>query len=159
MLVEEVQERIAQWRVEGKFEGKFQVQHHFFGYEGRCAAPSNFDADYAYSLGHAAAMLVAFDRTGYISAVQNLAGPAKRWRAAGVPLTSLMQMETRKGKLTPVIGKALVLTDREPFLTFAAARDRWAIEDEYLYPGAVQYFGPAEVCGSPTRSLLLEAGP
>jgi pyrophosphate--fructose-6-phosphate 1-phosphotransferase len=158
MLVEEVQERIAEWRAEGKFEGKFHVQHHFFGYEGRCAAPSNFDADYAYSLGHAAAMLVAFDRTGYISSVQNLAEPPERWKAAGVPLTSLMQMEIRKGKLTPVIGKALVRTDREPFLSFAAMRDRWAIEDEYLYPGAVQYFGPAHVCGSPTRSLLLEAG-
>jgi pyrophosphate--fructose-6-phosphate 1-phosphotransferase len=158
MLVEQVEERIAQWHVEGEFPGKFQVQHHFFGYEGRCAAPSNFDADYAYSLGHAAAMLVAYDRTGYIGAVQNLAQPPERWRAAGVPLTSLMQMESRKGRLTPVIGKALVMTDREPFLTFAAARDRWAIEDDYLYPGAVQYFGPAEVCGRPTQSLLLEAG-
>jgi pyrophosphate--fructose-6-phosphate 1-phosphotransferase len=158
MLVEEVQERIAELQAEDKFQGKFQVQHHFFGYEGRCAAPSNFDADYAYSLGRTAALLVALDKTGYISCIRNLAAPPGQWKAAGVPLTSLMQMETRKGRLTPVIGKALVRTDRQPFLSFAAARERWEIEDDYLYPGAVQYFGPTEVCGYPTRSLLLEAG-
>jgi pyrophosphate--fructose-6-phosphate 1-phosphotransferase len=158
LLTEEVSERIAEWAVEGKFPGKFQVQHHFFGYEGRCAAPSNFDADYAYNLGHAAAWLVAFGKTGYIVAVQNLAAPPSQWKVAGIPLTSLMQMEMRKGKLAPVIGKALVQTGREPFLSFAAARERWATADDYLYPGAVQYFGPGEVCGRPTLSLLLEAG-
>jgi pyrophosphate--fructose-6-phosphate 1-phosphotransferase len=158
LLTEEVSERIAKWSVEDKFPGRFQVQHHFFGYEGRCSAPSNFDADYAYSLGFAAAYLVAFDKTGYISAVQNLAAPPSEWKAAGIPLTSLMQMEMRKGRLTPVIGKALVRTDEEPFLTFAAARDRWAAADEYLYPGAIQYFGPDQVCGRPSVSLQLEAG-
>jgi pyrophosphate--fructose-6-phosphate 1-phosphotransferase len=157
LLTEEVSERIAEWMVEEKFPGKFQVQHHFFGYEGRCAAPSNFDADYAYSLGHAAALLVAFGKTGYISAVQNLAAPPSEWTVAGIPLTSLMQMEMRKGELTPVIGKALVNTGGEPFSSFAAARVRWATADDYLYPGAVQYFGPTEVCGRPTLSLLLEA--
>jgi pyrophosphate--fructose-6-phosphate 1-phosphotransferase len=158
LLTEEVTERIAKWTVEDKFPGKFQVQHHFFGYEGRCSAPSNFDANYAYSLGYVAAYLVAFDKTGYISAVQNLAAPPTEWKAAGIPLTSLMQMEMRKGKPTPVIAKALVLTDREPFLTFAAARERWAAADEYLYPGAIQYFGPEEVCSRPSVSLRLEAG-
>jgi pyrophosphate--fructose-6-phosphate 1-phosphotransferase len=158
MLVEMVTEKIAQWQVEGKFSGKLQVQHHFFGYEGRSAAPSNFDADYTYSLGHLATALIAFGKTGYICAVQNLAAPAAEWRAAGVPLTSMLQMETRKGQPTPVIGKALVQTDSEPFLSFAAERKRWAIEDDYVYPGAIQYFGPDEICCKPTRSLLLEAG-
>jgi pyrophosphate--fructose-6-phosphate 1-phosphotransferase len=158
MLVEMVTEKIAQWQVEGKFSGKLQVQHHFFGYEGRSAAPSNFDADYTYSLGHLATALIAFGKTGYICAVQNLAAPAAEWRAAGVPLTSMLQMETRKGQPTPVIGKALVQTDSEPFLSFAAERKRWAIEDDYVYPGAIQYFGPDEICCKPTLSLLLEAG-
>jgi pyrophosphate--fructose-6-phosphate 1-phosphotransferase len=158
MLVEMVVEKIAQWKVEDRFRGRLQVQHHFFGYEGRCAAPSNFDANYTYSLGHLATALVAFGKSGYICAVQNLAAPPEEWSAAGVPLTSMLQMETRKGKNVPVIGKALVRTDAEPFLGFAAVRDRWAEEDDYCYPGAIQYFGPDEVCCRPTHSMLLEAG-
>jgi pyrophosphate--fructose-6-phosphate 1-phosphotransferase len=157
MLVEMVSEKIAEWRAEGKFQGKLQVQHHFFGYEGRCAAPSNFDADYTHCLGRLAATLIAFDKTGYICAVQNLAAPPAEWRAAGIPLTSMMQIETRKGRPTPVIGKALVRTDAEPFRTFAGARADWAVEDSYLYPGAIQYFGPEEVSGRPPLSLRLEA--
>jgi pyrophosphate--fructose-6-phosphate 1-phosphotransferase len=158
LLTEEVSERIAEWSVEGEFPGKFQVQHHFFGYEGRCAAPSNFDANYAYNLGWTAALLAAHGKTGYISAVQNLAAPPSQWKIAGIPLTSLMQMEMRKGKMTPVIGKALVQTGGRPFAAYASARDRWAGSDDYLYPGALQYFGPVEVCGRPTLSLQLEAG-
>ena len=138
--------------------GKFQVQQHFFGYEGRCAAPSNFDADYTYCLGHLAALLAAFGKTGYICAVQNLAAPPGEWRAAGVPLTSMMQMETRKGRPTPVIGKALVRTDQEPFRSYAAARERWAIEDDYLLPRG----DPVLRAGGNLREagalLLLEAG-
>jgi pyrophosphate--fructose-6-phosphate 1-phosphotransferase len=149
MLVEKVAERI---------DGKFRTQQHFFGYEGRSAAPSNFDADYTYTLGHVAAALVAFGRTGYICAVEQLHLSPDRWRAAGIPLTSLMQIEQRKGKPTPVIGKALVRTDGAPFREFAARREQWAVEDAYLYPGALQYFGPAEVCSRPTSTLLLESG-
>ena len=158
MLVENVEERIAQWTIEERFPGRFQVQHHFFGYEGRCSAPSNFDADYTYGLGRLATLLVAFGKTGYICALQNLASPPAEWSAAAIPLTSMMQMETRSGKPTPVIGKALVRTDGAPFRTLAEARDHWAVEDCYRYPGAVQYYGPDEVCKRPPMSLLLEAG-
>jgi pyrophosphate--fructose-6-phosphate 1-phosphotransferase len=158
MLVEMVTEKIAEWSVSGRFQGKLQVQRHFFGYEGRCSAPSNFDADYTYSLGHLAVLLAAAGRTGYICAVQNVAAPPAEWHAAAVPLTSMMQIETRKGRPTPVIGKALVRTDAEPFLSYASVRERWAIEDDYLYPGAIQYFGPEEISGRPAHSLLLEAG-
>lgn len=158
MLVENVEERIAQWTVEERFPGRFQVQHHFFGYEGRCSAPSNFDADYTYSLGRLAALTIAFDMTGYICALRNLAAPPAEWQPAAIPLTSMMQMETRKGKLTPVIGKALVRTGDGPFRAFAAARERWAIDDDYIYPGPLQYFGPDDVCNQPPLSLLLEAG-
>jgi pyrophosphate--fructose-6-phosphate 1-phosphotransferase len=158
MLVEKVVEQIAEWQVDNAFPGRFQVQEHFFGYEGRCAAPSNFDADYTYCLGHLAALLVAFEKTGYICGIGNLADLPSRWEPVGVPLTSMLQIEMRKGSPTPVIGKALVRTDAEPFLGFAAARERWAVEDDYLYPGAIQYFGPEDVCGLPPRSLMLEAG-
>jgi pyrophosphate--fructose-6-phosphate 1-phosphotransferase len=158
LLVELVAERLARAAAAGEYRGKLQVQHHFFGYEGRCAAPSDFDADYAYSLGCVAAALIAFDKTGYICAVQNLAAPTEQWRGAGVPLTSLMQLETRKGRPTPVIGKALVRLDGEPFGSFAAQRERWQLEDDYVFPGAIQYFGPPEVSGLPTLTTLLEQG-
>jgi pyrophosphate--fructose-6-phosphate 1-phosphotransferase len=158
MLVEMVTEKIAEWTVNERFSGKLQVQQHFFGYEGRCAAPSNFDADYTYCLGHLAVLLAAFRRTGYICAVQNMAAPPGEWRAAAVPLTSMLQMGTRKGRPTPVIGKALVKTDQEPFRSYANARERWATEDDYLFPGAIQYFGPEEISGRPAHGLLLEAG-
>ena len=158
LLVEQVGRRLGEWAAAGSFGGRFQVQTHFFGYEGRSAAPSNFDADYTYTLGHVAAALIAFERTGYLCAVRNLAAPPAEWRAAAVPLTSLMQLETRKGRAVPVIGKALVHTDGPPFRAFRERRAAWEIEDHYLYPGAMQYYGPPEVCGRPTLTLLLEQG-
>jgi pyrophosphate--fructose-6-phosphate 1-phosphotransferase len=158
MLVEQVEERIEEWKAKGKFPGRFQVQDHFFGYEGRSAAPSNFDADYTYALGHLAAALIAHGKTGYICAVQNLAAAPAEWTAAGVPLTSLMQMEVRKGRPTPVIGKALVRTDGRPFRKLREERARWEIEDHYVFPGAIQYFGDPEISGQPTLTLMLEHG-
>ena len=158
MLVEQVEERIDEWTAKGEFPGRFQVQDHFFGYEGRSAAPSNFDADYTYALGQLAATLIAFGKTGYICAVQNLVAEPGRWTAAGVPLTSLMQMEMRKGRPTPVIGKALVRTDGRPFRQFRTERARWEIEDDYVFPGAIQYFGTPEISGQPTLTLMLEHG-
>jgi pyrophosphate--fructose-6-phosphate 1-phosphotransferase len=149
LLAEKVRERIP---------GRFQCQHHFFGYEGRCAAPSNFDADYTYALGHVAAALIANRRTGYICAIGNLSASPESWQATGVPLVSLMQMETRKGKPTPVIAKALVRLDGQPFRSFAASRPDWEREDHFIFPGAIQYFGPPEVCDSRTRTLKLEYG-
>ena len=137
--------------------GKWQVQHHFFGYEGRCAAPTNFDADYTYALGSVAAALVAFGKSGYLAAVGDLAGRPEHRRALGVPLTSLMQIEERKGRPTPVIGKALVDLDGAPFAAFARAREAWAAADHYRYPGPIQYFGPDEVCGGVSETLALES--
>jgi pyrophosphate--fructose-6-phosphate 1-phosphotransferase len=158
MLVENITERIEEWQSKGEFQGKFQVQTHFFGYEGRCAAPSNFDADYTYALGNLAATLIAFGRTGYICAVQNLAESPDRWSASGVPLTSLMQMEKRKGRPTPVIGKALVDTGGRPLQSYRSVRNGWEMEDQYVYPGAIQYFGPPEISGQPALTLMLEHG-
>ena len=158
LLLEQVSERLAEWRAEGKFPGTFQYQHHFFGYEGRSLPPSNFDANYTYSLGTVAAALISLGRTGYICSVQNLVASPDDWQAVGVPLTSMMQTETRDGKAVPVIAKALVKTDAEPFLTFAADRSACEIEDAFLYPGPVQYFGPLEVSDRLTRTLMLEHG-
>jgi len=158
MLVEKVTERIGEMQARGEFAGRLQVQDHFFGYEGRCAAPSNFDAAYTYALGHLAAALIAFGKTGYMCAVQKLVAPPGEWHAAGVPLTSMMQIEDRKGRPTPVIGKALVHTEGRPFLELAARRSRWEIEDDFVFPGAIQYFGPREISGLPTMTLLLEHG-
>lgn len=158
LLVGQVSDRIDRWRSAGEFPGKLRVQRHFFGYEGRCAAPSDFDADYTYTLGRAAAVLAAHGRTGYICCVRNLAGPTDGWQVEGVPLASMMRMEPRRGKPTPVIGKALVRTDREPFSTFAASRERWELEDDYRYPGAIQYFGPPEVASAVNETLRLEHG-
>lgn len=138
--------------------GRFVVQGHFFGYEGRCAPPSDFDADYAYSLGRTAAILTAAGKTGYLCSIGNLAAAADRWTPRGIPLTSLMQIEQRKGRPTEVIRKALVRLDGEPFRAFAAARERWAIEDEYRYPGPIQYFGPCAVSSAITETLRLERG-
>jgi pyrophosphate--fructose-6-phosphate 1-phosphotransferase len=156
LLIRKVTERIRAWKAAGEFPGKFSVQGHFFGYEGRCAAPTDFDADYTYGLGRVAALLAAAGKTGYMSCVGNLTAPRDEWAAAGVPLTSLMQMETRKGRRAPVIAKALVRLDGAPFRAFAAERDRWVREDDYRYPGAIQYFGPPEVSGAITRTLRLE---
>ena len=156
LLSEMVATKLAQWKEEGKYVGKFAAQHHFFGYEGRCAAPSNFDADYCYSLGYTASMLIANGKTGYMSSVRNTTAPAEEWIAGGVPITMMMNMERRHGEMKPVIQKALVRLDGAPFKAFAAARESWAKETAYVYPGPIQYFGPTEVCDEPTKTLQLE---
>ena len=156
LLSEMVATKLASWKEAGKYVGKFAAQHHFFGYEGRCAAPSNFDADYCYSLGYTASMLIANGKTGYMSSVRNTTAPAAEWIAGGVPITMMMNMERRHGEMKPVIQKALVKLDGKPFLTFAAKRDQWALNTDYVYPGPIQYFGPTEVCDQPTKTLQLE---
>lgn len=157
LLAEMVGTRLAEWKKEGKYVGKFSTQVHFFGYEGRCAAPSNYDADYCYSLGYTASCLIASGKTGYMSSVRNTTAPAAQWIAGGVPITMMMNMEKRHGKMKPVIQKALVLLDGAPFKFFAANREDWADEKaSYIYPGPVQYYGPTEVCDLPTRTLQLE---
>lgn len=156
LLSDMVAVKLAEWKAEGKYQGKFSALHHFFGYEGRCAAPSNFDADYCYSLGYTASMLVANGKTGYMSSVRNTTAPAAEWIAGGVPITMMMNMERRHGEMKPVIQKALVKLDAAPFKAFAAQRDRWAIETAYVYPGPIQYFGPTEVCDQATKTLQLE---
>ena len=156
LLSEMVATKLAAWKEEGKYNGKFGAQHHFFGYEGRCAAPSNFDADYCYSLGYTASMLIANGKTGYMSSVRNTTAPAAEWIAGGVPITMMMNMERRHGEMKPVIQKALVKLDGAPFKKFAANREAWAKETAYVYPGPIQYFGPTEVCDEPTKTLQLE---
>jgi pyrophosphate--fructose-6-phosphate 1-phosphotransferase len=158
LLAEMVGVKLAAWKSEGKYVGKFATQHHFFGYEGRCAAPSNYDADYCYSLGYTASMLIVNGKTGYMSSVRNTTAPADEWIAGGVPITMMMNMERRHGEMKPVIQKALVKLDGAPFKAFAAQRDRWALETDYVYPGPIQYFGPSEVCDQPTKTLKLEQG-
>jgi pyrophosphate--fructose-6-phosphate 1-phosphotransferase len=158
LLMRRIAERVREWEAAGTFEGKFSAQGHFFGYEGRCAAPSDFDASYTYGLGRVAAALVAAGRTGNMACVGNVTAPPDEWTAGGVPLTSMMRMETRKGRRAPVIAKALVDLDGAPFRHFAARRESWAIEDDYRYPGAIQYFGPPEVSGAVTHTLRLERG-
>ena len=151
-----VAQRLERMKKEGKFNGKFAAQHHFFGYEGRCAAPSNYDADYCYALGTSAAQLIANGKTGYMAIVKNTTKPADQWIAGGVPITMMMNMEKRNGEMKPVIRKALVELDGKPFKTFAANRDKWAIDTCYIYPGPIQYWGPTEVCDKPTITLALE---
>ena len=151
-----VAQKLEKMKKEGKYTGKFAAQHHFFGYEGRCAAPSNFDADYCYALGTSAAQLIANGKTGYMAIVKNTTAPADQWIAGGVPITMMMNMEKRNGEMKPVIRKALVELDGAPFKTFAAQRDRWARETAYVYPGPIQYWGPTEVCDQPTKTLALE---
>jgi pyrophosphate--fructose-6-phosphate 1-phosphotransferase len=151
-----VSAKLEQWKKEGKFNGKFSAQHHFFGYEGRCAAPSNFDADYCYSLGFNASMLIAAGKTGYMSSIKNTNLPVDRWIAGGIPITMMMNMEKRNGEMKPVIRKALVELDGKPFKYFASQRDKWAKETSYVFPGPIQYFGPSEVCDQPTKTLTLE---
>ena len=148
--------KLDQWKKEGKYNGKFSAQHHFFGYEGRCAAPSNFDADYCYSLGFNASMLIAAGKTGYMSSIKNTNLPVDQWIAGGIPITMMMNMEKRNGEMKPVIKKALVELDGKPFKFFASQRDKWALETAYVFPGPIQYFGPAEVCDQPTKTLALE---
>ncbi len=156
LLSEMVAKKLDAWKAEGKFAGKFAAQHHFFGYEGRCAAPSNYDADYCYALGTSAAQLVANGKTGYMAIVKNTTAPAEEWIAGGVPITMMMNMERRHGEMKPVIRKALVRLDGAPFKTFAAHRDEWAKQTCFVYPGPIQYFGPTEVCDQPTITLRLE---
>ena len=148
--------KLEQWKKEGKYVGKFGTQHHFFGYEGRCAAPSNYDADYCYSLGYNASRLIANGKTGYMSVVRNTTAPAAEWIAGGVPITMMMNMEKRNGKMKPVIRKALVELDGAPFKFFASKRAEWAKKTAYVYPGPIQYWGPTEVCDQPTKTLQLE---
>ena len=156
LLSEMVAAKLEQWAKEGKFKGNFAAQHHFFGYEGRCAAPSNFDADYCYALGTSAAQLVANGKTGYMAIVKNTTAKTDEWRAGGVPITMMMNMERRNGEMKPVIRKALVELDGKPFKSFVAKRDGWAKNTEYIYPGPIQYWGPTEVCDQPTKTLILE---
>ncbi|MBR2193335.1 MAG: diphosphate--fructose-6-phosphate 1-phosphotransferase, partial [Bacteroidaceae bacterium] len=148
--------KLDKWKKAGKYVGKFASQHHFFGYEGRCAAPSNYDADYCYSLGFNASRLIANGKTGYMSIIKNTTAPAAEWIAGGVPITMMMNLERRNGKMKPVIRKALVELDGAPFKYFASKRDEWARETKYVYPGPIQYFGPTEVCDQPTITLKLE---
>ena len=151
-----VKDVLAERKKNGTYKGKFNPLHHFFGYEGRCAFPSNFDADYCYSLGYNAFMLIQYGYNGYLSKVSNLSKPAEEWVAGGMPITKMMNMERRHGQDKPVIRKALVELEGKPFLYFASHRDAWAVETAYTYPGAIQYYGPAEVCDLTTRTLALE---
>lgn len=156
LISEMVAVKLDQWKKEGKYAGKFSPLHHFFGYEGRCAAPSNFDADYCYALGSSAAQLIANGKTGYMAIVKNTTAPADQWKAGGVPITMMMNMERRNGEMKPVIRKALVELDGAPFKTFAAQREKWAKETCYVYPGPIQYWGPSSVCDQTTKTLGLE---
>ena len=149
---------VADKLAERGYTGKFNALHHFFGYEGRCAFPSNFDADYCYSLGYNAFMLIQYGYNGYLSKVSNLSKPAEEWVAGGMPITKMMNIERRNGEDKPVIKKALVELDGKPFKYFEANRDTWAVETAYTYPGAIQYYGPTEVCDLTTRTLALEIG-
>ena len=156
LLGEMVKSQLKEMKKAGKFSGKLGTQYHFFGYEGRCAAPSNFDADYCYSLGYNASFLIAEGKTGYMSSVRNLTAPAAEWIAGGVPITMMMNMEQRHGHQKPVIQKALVELDSAPYKYLVANREKWAIETSFVYPGPIQYWGPAEVCDQPTKTILLE---
>ena len=151
-----VADKLKAMAAEGKYDGKFSALHHFFGYEGRCAFPSNFDADYCYSLGYNAFMLIQYGYTGYLSKVSNLSKPAEEWVAGGMPITKMMNIERRHGEDKPVIRKALVELDGAPFKYFEAHRAEWAVETAFTYPGAIQYYGPAEVCDITTITLALE---
>ena len=153
-----VAKKLEAWKAEGKYVGKFSAQHHFFGYEGRCAAPSNYDADYCYSLGFNASRLIANGKTGYMSIIKNTTAPAAEWIAGGVPITKMMNIERRNGANKPVIRKALVELDGAPFKFFASKRAEWAKQTAYVYPGPIQYWGPTEVCDQPTKTLQLEQG-
>ena len=156
LLSEMVANKLAEWKKEGKFNGKFAAQHHFFGYEGRCAAPSNYDADYCYALGISASELISNGKTGYMAIVKNTTAPAEEWIAGGVPITMMFNMERRNGEMKPVIRKALVDLNGKPFKEFASHREEWRRDTCFVYPGPIQYFGPTEVCDQPTMTLKLE---
>ena len=156
LLSDMVESLLSKWAKEGKFDGKFAALHHFFGYEGRCAAPSNFDADYCYALGVSAAQLIANGKTGYMAIVKNTTAPTDEWKAGGVPITMMMNMERRNGEMKPVIRKALVELDGKPFKKWVEKRDKFARETCFVYPGPIQYWGPSVVCDRTTRTLALE---
>ena len=156
LLIQTVTKKLKEMKAAGTYTGKFSSLNHFFGYEGRCAFPSNFDADYCYSLGYNAVLLLEANLTGYLSSVTNLSKPADQWQAGGIPITMMMNLEQRHGELKPVIKKALVELDGEPFKYFASKRDEWALGSCYTFPGAIQYFGPSEVCDQSTITLKLE---
>ena len=156
LLIEMIQTKLDEIKSQGEYIGKFSPQSHFFGYEGRCAFPSNFDADYCYSLGFNAFALINFGLTGYLSSVRNLTAPAAEWVAGGVPLTMMMNMEKRHGEMKPVIQKALVELNGPVFKQLEQNREDWAMNDRYLFPGAIQYFGPSCVCDVTTCTLQLE---
>ena len=158
LLTQLVKAKLDGWKKEGKYVGKFSTQTHFFGYEGRCSMPSNFDADYCYSLGFNAAAIISTGKTGYMSSVRNLIAPADQWIAGAIPLTAMMNMEHRHGEDKPVIKKALVELDGAPFKMLAANRAKWAVETSYVYPGPIQFFGPSEVADITTITLALEKG-
>ena len=148
--------KLIQWKMEGKYKGNFATQHHFLGYEGRCGFPSNYDADYCYSLGCAAAQLIMAGKSGYMASVRNTVAPADEWIAGGAPLSMMLNMERRRGKNHPVIKKALVDLEGKPFKQFAALRENWERNTAFVYPGPIQYFGPSELCDRPTMTLQLE---
>lgn len=148
--------KLKKWKESGKFKGKFASQHHFFGYEGRCAAPSNYDTNYCYALGASAAHLIANGKTGYMATVRNTTAPKDEWKAGGIPITSLLNMERRNGEMKPVICKALVDLKGRPFKELVMHRDEWSKETAFVYPGPVQYWGPSEVCDRTTMTLALE---
>ena len=156
LLSRMVAAKLEAWKKEGKYNGKFSAQHHFFGYEGRCAAPSNYDSDYCYSLGYNASRLIANGKTGYMSVIKNTTAPAAEWIPGGVPITMMMNMERRNGAMKPVIRKALVELDGAPFKFFASHREEWAKNTCYVYPGPIQYWGPTEVCDQCTKTLVWE---
>ncbi len=158
LISEMVAKRLEEMAEEGEYSGKFAAQHHFFGYEGRCADPTNFDADYTYALGYNAAMLIHSGLTGYMSSVRNLTDKSENWIAGGIPITMMMNMERRKGQEKPVIKKALVNLNGRPYLKFASMRETIALNTLYQYPGPIQYFGPPEICDRPSMTLLLEHG-
>ncbi|HEY5510806.1 MAG TPA: diphosphate--fructose-6-phosphate 1-phosphotransferase [Prolixibacteraceae bacterium] len=156
LLIEMVEKQLSHLKKMGIVKVKFSAQNHFFGYEGRCAVPSNFDADYCYSLGQTAAFLIADGKSGYMASVRNTTEPSDKWIAGGVPITMMMNMERRSGIMKPVIQKALVRMDGAPFKAFAAKREEWAIKTSYVYPGPIQYWGPTSVCDATTKTLQLE---
>ena len=158
LFAELVKNKLDERKKAGTYKGSFKTQFHFFGYEGRCAFPSNFDADYCYSLGYNAFMLIQYGYTGYLSKISNLSKPAEEWVAGGMPITKMMNMERRNGEDKPVIRKALVDLNGKPFQYFAAHRTEWAVKTCYTYPGAIQYYGPSDVCDLTTRTLALEKG-
>ena len=159
LLIGMVEKKLSELKKLGAYNGKFSPLPHFFGYEGRCAFPSNFDADYCYSLGFTAFVLIASGLTSYISSVKNLTAPADKWIPGGIPLTMMMNLERRHGSAKPVIKKALVELEGKPFRAFAEKREKWAVETCYQFPGAIQYYGPSEVCDAPSRTLVLEHEP